>query len=195
MVREQMPPSRDVQAAEWWQDVKLPMLQAVRRHLRDLVRFHQEGRRRRRRRQDASSSAAARWRWWLPKRASVTAASMQADVSESAGAKVERPRSADRQQSSSQPVASRTRAADAGQTASRAAAACSSVSTSSRWMAATGAPSDRPGLAHRLASCTRCSAASQCGTQDSGPGSPRGTRSCRPEDSAPCADGAARRGR
>ena len=40
--------------------------------------------------------------------------------------------------SSSQPVARRTRAAEAGHTASRAAATCSSVSTSSRWIAATG---------------------------------------------------------
>ena len=40
--------------------------------------------------------------------------------------------------SSSQPVARRTRWAEAGQTASRAAATCSSVSTSSRWIAATG---------------------------------------------------------
>ena len=40
--------------------------------------------------------------------------------------------------SSPQPVARRTRAAGAGQTTSRAAATCSSVSTSARWTAATG---------------------------------------------------------
>ena len=45
--------------------------------------------------------------------------------------------------SAPQPVASRTRAADAGHTASRAAATCSSVSTSSRWIAATGCTRQR----------------------------------------------------
>jgi type I restriction enzyme, R subunit len=39
MVREQMPLIQDVQSDEWWQDVTLPMLEAMRRRLRGLVQF------------------------------------------------------------------------------------------------------------------------------------------------------------
>ena len=74
-----------------------------------------------------------------------------------------------------QPVARRTRAADAGQTASRAAATCSSVRTSSRWKAASGC-TRRPSRASRTApaSWSRSAALSQCGTRTSGPGAPAG---------------------
>ena len=39
MVREQMPLIQDVQTDEWWQDVTVPMLESVRRRLRDLVKL------------------------------------------------------------------------------------------------------------------------------------------------------------
>jgi type I restriction enzyme R subunit len=39
MVREQMPLIQDVQTDEWWQDVTVPMLEVVRRRLRDLVKL------------------------------------------------------------------------------------------------------------------------------------------------------------
>lgn len=39
MVAAQMALIQDVQADEWWQDVTVPMLEVVRRRLRDLVRF------------------------------------------------------------------------------------------------------------------------------------------------------------
>ena len=39
MVREQMPLIQDVQTDEWWQDVTTPMLEAVRRRLRALVKL------------------------------------------------------------------------------------------------------------------------------------------------------------
>jgi type I restriction enzyme R subunit len=39
MVREQMPLIQDVQTDEWWQDVTVPMLEAMRRRLRGLVQF------------------------------------------------------------------------------------------------------------------------------------------------------------
>jgi type I restriction enzyme, R subunit len=39
MVREQMPLIQDLQTDEWWQDVTAPMLESVRRRLRDLVRL------------------------------------------------------------------------------------------------------------------------------------------------------------
>jgi len=39
MVREQMPLIQDVQTDEWWQDVTVPMLEAIRRRLRGLVQF------------------------------------------------------------------------------------------------------------------------------------------------------------
>ena len=39
MVREQMALIQDVQTDEWWQDVTVPMLEAVRRRLRDLVKL------------------------------------------------------------------------------------------------------------------------------------------------------------
>jgi type I restriction enzyme, R subunit len=39
MVRDQMPLIQDVQADGWWQDVTVPMLEAVRRRLRDLVKL------------------------------------------------------------------------------------------------------------------------------------------------------------
>ncbi|HET6912248.1 MAG TPA: DEAD/DEAH box helicase family protein [Rhodanobacteraceae bacterium] len=39
MVRAQMPLIQSVQSDEWWQDVTVPMLEAMRRRLRDLVQF------------------------------------------------------------------------------------------------------------------------------------------------------------
>src|SRR5437667_159661 len=39
MVRDQMALIQDVQTDEWWQDVTVPMLEVVRRRLRDLVRL------------------------------------------------------------------------------------------------------------------------------------------------------------
>jgi type I restriction enzyme R subunit len=39
MVREQMALIQDVQSEEWWQDVTVPMLEAMRRRLRGLVQF------------------------------------------------------------------------------------------------------------------------------------------------------------
>ena len=39
MVREHMPLIQDVQSDEWWQDVTTPMLELVRRRLRDLVKL------------------------------------------------------------------------------------------------------------------------------------------------------------
>lgn len=39
MIRQQMALIRDVQSDEWWQDVTVPMLEIVRRRLRDLVRL------------------------------------------------------------------------------------------------------------------------------------------------------------
>ncbi len=39
MVREQMPLIQEVQTDEWWQDVTVPMLEAMRRRLRGLVQF------------------------------------------------------------------------------------------------------------------------------------------------------------
>jgi type I restriction enzyme R subunit len=39
MVRDQMALIQEVQSEEWWQDVTLPMLERVRRRLRDLVKF------------------------------------------------------------------------------------------------------------------------------------------------------------
>jgi len=39
MVREQMPLIQDVQTDEWWQDVTTPMLESVRRRLRNLVKL------------------------------------------------------------------------------------------------------------------------------------------------------------
>ena len=39
MVREQMALIQDVQTDEWWQDVTVPMLETMRRRLRDLVQF------------------------------------------------------------------------------------------------------------------------------------------------------------
>jgi len=39
LVREQMALIQDVQSDEWWQDVTVPMLEAMRRRLRDLVQF------------------------------------------------------------------------------------------------------------------------------------------------------------
>ncbi len=39
MVREQMALIQDVQTDEWWQDVTVPMLEVVRRRLRDLVKL------------------------------------------------------------------------------------------------------------------------------------------------------------
>src|SRR5688572_30569653 len=39
MVREQMALIQDIQTDEWWQDVTVPMLEIVRRRLRDLVKL------------------------------------------------------------------------------------------------------------------------------------------------------------
>ncbi len=39
MVREQMALIQEVQTDEWWQDVTIPMLESVRRRLRDLVKL------------------------------------------------------------------------------------------------------------------------------------------------------------
>ena len=39
MVREQMALIQDVQTDEWWQDVTVPMLEVMRRRLRDLVQL------------------------------------------------------------------------------------------------------------------------------------------------------------
>jgi type I restriction enzyme R subunit len=39
MVREQMPLIQDVQTAEWWQDVTVPMLEVLRKRLRPLVKL------------------------------------------------------------------------------------------------------------------------------------------------------------
>jgi type I restriction enzyme R subunit len=45
MVREQMALIQDVQSDEWWQDVTVPMLEVVRRRLRDLVQLIEKQRR------------------------------------------------------------------------------------------------------------------------------------------------------
>ena len=39
MVREQMAVIQDVQTDEWWQDVNIPMLEALRRRLRELIKL------------------------------------------------------------------------------------------------------------------------------------------------------------
>ena len=46
MVRSQMPLIQDLQTDEWWQDVTVPMLESVRRRLRDLVKLIEKGERR-----------------------------------------------------------------------------------------------------------------------------------------------------
>ncbi len=46
MVRQQMPLILDVQTDEWWQDVTVPMLELVRRRLRDLVKLIEKQQRR-----------------------------------------------------------------------------------------------------------------------------------------------------
>ena len=46
MVRDQMALIQDVQTDEWWEDVTLPMLEIVRRRLRDLVKFIEKQKRR-----------------------------------------------------------------------------------------------------------------------------------------------------
>jgi type I restriction enzyme R subunit len=46
MVCEQMGLIQDVQTDEWWQDVTLPMLEGMRRRLRDLIKFIEKQRRR-----------------------------------------------------------------------------------------------------------------------------------------------------
>ncbi|NLF85815.1 MAG: restriction endonuclease subunit R, partial [Lentisphaerae bacterium] len=45
MVRDQMRLIEEVQADEWWQDVTIPMLEIVRRRLRDLVKLIEKARR------------------------------------------------------------------------------------------------------------------------------------------------------
>ncbi len=39
MVRDQMALIQDVQTDEWWQDVTVPMLEGMRRRLRDLIKL------------------------------------------------------------------------------------------------------------------------------------------------------------
>ena len=46
MVREHIELIHDLQSDEWWQDVTVPMLESVRKRLRDLVRFIEKARRR-----------------------------------------------------------------------------------------------------------------------------------------------------
>ena len=46
MVRAQLPLIQDVQTGEWWQDVTAPMLEALRRRLRDLVKLIDKKKRR-----------------------------------------------------------------------------------------------------------------------------------------------------
>ncbi len=46
MVRDQMPLIQDVQTDEWWQDVTVPMLEAMRRRLRDLIKLIEKQKRR-----------------------------------------------------------------------------------------------------------------------------------------------------
>jgi type I restriction enzyme R subunit len=46
MVRDQMALIHDVQSDEWWQDVTIPMLERVRRRLRNLIQFIDRQRRR-----------------------------------------------------------------------------------------------------------------------------------------------------
>jgi type I restriction enzyme R subunit len=46
MIREQMALIQDVQTDEWWQDVTVPMLELVRRRLRDLVKLIEKRERR-----------------------------------------------------------------------------------------------------------------------------------------------------
>ncbi|ULA58100.1 MAG: Type I restriction-modification system, restriction subunit R [Nitrospira sp.] len=45
MVREQLALIQDIQSDEWWQDVTVPMLEAMRRRLRELVQFIEKRRR------------------------------------------------------------------------------------------------------------------------------------------------------
>jgi len=45
MVRDQLPLIQDVQTDEWWQDVTIPMLEAVRRRMRDLVKLIEKAKR------------------------------------------------------------------------------------------------------------------------------------------------------
>jgi type I restriction enzyme R subunit len=45
MVRDQMPLIQDVQTDEWWQDVTIPMLEVVRRRLRELVKLIEKAKR------------------------------------------------------------------------------------------------------------------------------------------------------
>ena len=46
MVREQLPLIQDLQSAGWWQDVTVPMLESVRRRVRNLVRLIEKRKRR-----------------------------------------------------------------------------------------------------------------------------------------------------
>ncbi|WP_448510348.1 DEAD/DEAH box helicase family protein [Immundisolibacter sp.] len=45
MVRDQMALIQDLQTAAWWQDVTVPMLEAMRRRLRDLIKLIEKGKR------------------------------------------------------------------------------------------------------------------------------------------------------
>jgi len=45
MVRDQMALIQDVQTEEWWQDVTVPMLEAMRRRLRDLIKLIEKSKR------------------------------------------------------------------------------------------------------------------------------------------------------
>ncbi len=66
MVREQMALIQEVQTDEWWEDVTVPMLEGVRRRLRDLVKLIEK------KGNATSSTRTLRMRWaakarsWLP---------------------------------------------------------------------------------------------------------------------------------
>ncbi|EQD37873.1 type III restriction protein res subunit, partial [mine drainage metagenome] len=46
MVRDQMVLIQDVQSDAWWQDVTVPMLEGMRRRLRDLIKLIEKQKRR-----------------------------------------------------------------------------------------------------------------------------------------------------
>lgn len=46
MIRDQMPLIQEVQTEEWWQDVTIPMLEVLRRRLRDLIKLIEKAKRR-----------------------------------------------------------------------------------------------------------------------------------------------------
>ena len=71
MVRDQMPLIKDVQTDEWWQDVTVPMLEVVRRRLRDLVKLIEN--------RSASPFTLISKTRWVPKQASLCPASRGTD--------------------------------------------------------------------------------------------------------------------